>query len=77
MSKIKKNYTVVSWISAHGPLNITSDFGLHGHLPGIYKLHMFIWKLLLEIWYMGAYPGAGTCPGLHSIGQTKSMNLRN
>ena len=26
---------VVSWVSAHGRLNITRDFGLHGCLPGI------------------------------------------
>ena len=28
-------YTVVSRLSAHGRLNITCDFGLDGHLPGI------------------------------------------
>ena len=27
--------TVVSQISAHGRLNITHNFGLHGRLPGI------------------------------------------
>ena len=27
--------TVVSRVSAHGCLNITHDFGLHGHLPRI------------------------------------------
>ena len=26
---------IVSWVSAHECLNITRDFGLHGHLPGI------------------------------------------
>ena len=29
------SYTVVSWVSAHGRLNITRDFGPHGRLPGI------------------------------------------
>ena len=28
-------YTIEFWVSAHGRLNITSDFGPHGHLPGI------------------------------------------
>ena len=27
--------TVVSWVSAHGRLNIPRDFGPHGRLPGI------------------------------------------
>ena len=27
--------TVVSWVSVHGPLNITRDFGPHERLPGI------------------------------------------
>ena len=30
-----KLHTVVSRVSAHGRLNITRDFGLHGRLPGI------------------------------------------
>ena len=33
-------HTVVSWVSAHGCLNITRDFGPHGRLPGI-KLPYF------------------------------------
>ena len=39
-----------------------------GTYPG-YKLHTFVWKQLhspLEIWYMGAYPGVGSCPGHYS-----------
>ena len=27
--------TVVSWVSAHGRLNITRNFGPHGCLPGV------------------------------------------
>ena len=27
--------TVVSWVSAHGRLNIPRNFGPHGRLPGI------------------------------------------
>ena len=33
--KIMKSVTVVSWVSAHGHLSITRDFGPHGCLPGI------------------------------------------
>ena len=32
---IMMHITVVSRVSAHGRLNITRDFGPHGHLPGI------------------------------------------
>ena len=35
LSRYFNGNTIVSWESAHGHLNITCDFGPHGHLPGI------------------------------------------
>ena len=51
--------TVVSRVSAHGRLNITSDFGPHGRLARIKIPHVCIEAatVALEMWYMGACPG--------------------
>ena len=68
---VKFFITVVSWVSAHGGLNVTRNFGLNGHLPGCTcNFHTFVFKLKLlylplETSYMGAYPGVGACPGHH------------
>lgn len=35
-------YTVVSQVSTHGCVKVTCNFGLHGHLPGIYNFHTFV-----------------------------------
>ena len=61
----------MSRVSAHGHLNVTRDFGPHGHLPGIkipwVCMEAAIVALALEMRYMGAYPGVGACPGHYGI----------
>ena len=32
--------TIVSWVSAHGRLNVTRDFGPHAY--PVYKFHTFV-----------------------------------
>ena len=44
-------YTIVSWVSTYGHLNITHDFGWQAATFG-----------LLEMCCMGAYLGVGACP---------------
>ena len=57
--------TVVYWVNAHGCLNITRDFGLHGHLLRIKNPYICIEAaaVALEMWYMGAYPVVGAFLG--------------
>ena len=43
-------FTIVSWVSAHGYLNITHDFGLHGRLPGIKILYTCIEVATVAPW---------------------------
>ena len=68
--------TVVSCVSAHGHLDkLVISANMYAY-PG-YKLHTFVWKLQhwpLEIWYMGAYPGVGTCPGHYSTCTVIKLN---
>jgi hypothetical protein len=37
----------VGWVSAHGRLNITRNFGPHGCLPGIY-MYMYLPYVYIE-----------------------------
>ena len=62
-------YTVVSWISAHGRLNITHNFDPHGCLRGTKIPYVCIEAVTvaLEMSYMGAYPGVGACPGHYMV----------
>ena len=61
----------MSWVSAHGCLNIPSDFGPNGRLPGIKTPYVCIEAATMTPWngvqYMGAYPGVGACPEHYSI----------
>ena len=54
-------------VSTHRYLNILAILACMDAYLG-YKLHIFVWKLLhlsLEMWYMGTYPGVGTCLGYY------------
>ena len=53
--------TVVSQVSARGRLNITCNFGPHGHLPGI-KIPYVCIEAATGPLKCGTW-GVGTCPG--------------
>ena len=58
----------MSRVSAHGCLNITRDFGPHGHLSRIkIPYNRSCYSGTMKCGYMGAYLGVGACPGQYSI----------
>ena len=68
-TSIHNTTTVVSWVSAHGRLNITHDISAH---MSTYLGYTFNPLNVVHL-YMGAYPGVDACPGYYGmciIGQT-------
>ena len=56
---------VLSWVSAHGRLNITRNFDPHGHLPRIKIPYICIEAATVAPWNAvhGRLPGSGRLPG--------------
>ena len=54
----KYAFTVVSQVSAHGYLNVTHDFGMHGRLPGTSHKKL-LHKLTPCCVVDGCLPGSG------------------
>ena len=52
----------MSWVSTHGRLNMTHDFGPHGRLPGIKIQYVCIEAATVTPWN-AVHAGVGACPG--------------